>query len=141
MKPSSVPRSLPKLLTPLRKRRGRRNLTPGQKLYLIGKKYKEEKKDKLESLKQNQKIPSGKNYHTVKTAQRIAEEKKEHGGDRGNQYTKVASAQNEHLPKRTVEKIAERVLSMSVPLVENKQEIQTRVLFQVTPLQYHEHKS
>lgn len=55
---------------------GRRNLTPEQKKYLIGKQYEAEKAS--------------------------------HGGERGNQYTKAASCQDDNLPnaKRTSDRIA-----------------------------------
>lgn len=56
---------------------GRRNISDEQRAYLLGKQY--------------------------------AAQKKVHGsekGGRGNQYTDVVSAQNEHIPSRTVDKVA-----------------------------------
>jgi len=51
---------------------GRRNLTPVQRKYLLGKRYELEKGDPVDTLKRGDKLPRGQNGDTGRTSERIA---------------------------------------------------------------------
>ncbi len=95
---------------------GRRNLTVEQRNYLIGKKYKEQKKPQGGTgANQHTKEQSGQNVHQAKTAQKVAEEEKinEKTVRRAEKFTEAVDRLAETVGEEAKNKILAREINIT----------------------------